>query len=89
MRKYCSVDIQYIQDIKKKFKSENITKLSTSARRTKEAAKSLNIGTRCLEIDANKEECIIADAKGIIPLLQAFHMYAQILIFLAAPGNKL
>ena len=30
-----------------------------------------------------------SDAKGIIPLLRAFHVYTQILVFLAAPGIKL
>lgn len=46
MRKYRSVDIQHIRDIKKnKFKSEKIMKLSTSVRRTREAAKILKIGT--------------------------------------------
>ena len=59
-------------------------KLSTSVRRTREAAKSLKIGTNGMEIEANKEDCTTADAKGIIPLLRAFHVYTQILIFLAA-----
>ena len=90
MREYRSVDIQYIRDIKKnKFKPENIMKLSTSVRRTREAAKSLKIGTSGLEIEAKEEDCTTADAKGIIPLLRAFHVYTQILIFLAAPGIKL
>ena len=90
MREYWSMDIHYIRDIKKnKFKPENIMKLSTSVRRTREAAKSLRIGTSGLEIEAKEEDCTTADAKGIIPLLRAFHVYAQILIFLAAPGNKL
>ena len=90
MREYRSVDIQYIRDIKKnKFKPENIMKLSTSVRRTREAAKSLKIGTNGLEIEAKEEDCTIADVKGIIPLLRAFHVYTQILVFLAAPGNKL
>ena len=90
MREYRSVDIQYIRDIKRnKFKPENIMKLSTSVRRTKEAAKSLMIGTSGLEIEAKEEDCTTADAKGIIPLLRAFHVYTQILIFLAVPGNKL
>ena len=90
MREYRSVDIQYIRDIKKnKFKPENIMKLSTSVRRTREAAKSLKIGTSGLEIEAKEEDCTTADAKGIIPLLRAFHVYTQILVFLAAPGNKL
>ena len=76
MREYRSVDIQYIRDIKKnKFKPENIMKLSTSVRRTREAAKSLKIGTNGLEIEAKEEDCTIADAKGIIPLLRAFHVY--------------
>lgn len=90
MREYRLVDIQYIRDIKKnKFKPENIMKLSTSARRTREAAKSLKIGTKGLEIEATEEDCTTADAKGSIPLLRAFHVYTQILVFLAAPGNKL
>ncbi len=90
MREYWSVDIQYIRDIKKnKFKPENIMKLSTSVRRTREATKSPKIGTNGLEIEAKEENCTIADAKGIIPLLRAFHVYTQILVFLAAPGNKL
>ncbi len=46
MHEYRSVDIQYICNIKiNKFKPENIMKLSTSVRRTREAAKSLKIGT--------------------------------------------
>ena len=73
---------------KNKFKPENIMKLSTSVRRTREAAKSLKIGTNGLEIEA-KEDCTTADAKGITSFLQAFHVYTQILVFLAAPGNKL
>ena len=90
MRKYWSINILYIRDIKKnKFKPENIMKLSTSVRRTREAAKSLKIGTNGLEIEAKEEDCTIADVKGIIPLLRAFHVYTQILVFLAAPGNKL
>ena len=89
MCEYRSVDIQYIPDIKKnKFKPENIMKLSTSVRRTREAAKSLKIGTSGLKIKAKDEDYTTADAKGIIPLLQAFHVYTQILIYLAAPGNK-
>ncbi len=64
-------------------------KLSTSVRRTREAAKSLKIGTNGLEIEAKEEDCTTADAKGITPLLRAFHVYTQILVFLAASGNKL
>lgn len=64
-------------------------KLSTGVRRTREVAKSLKIGTNGLEIEAKEEDCTTADAKGIIPLLRAFHVYTQILVFLAAPGNKL
>ena len=87
---YQSVDIQYIQDIKKnKFKSENIIKLSTSVKYTREAAKSLKISTNKLEIETKEEDYTTADAKGIILLLQAFHIYAQIFIFLTTPGNKL
>lgn len=77
MREYRSVDIQYIRDIKKnKFKPENIMKLSTSVQRTREATKSLKIETSGLEIEA-EEDCTTADAKGIIPLLQAFHVYVK------------
>ncbi len=90
MREYRWVDIQFIWDIKKnKFKLENITKLSTSIRRTKKAAKSLKIGTSNLEIEAKEEDCTTTDFKTIIPLLQAFHIYTQILIFLAPPDIKL
>ena len=64
-------------------------KLSTSVRRTREAAKSLKIGTNSLEIEAKEENCTTADAKGIIPLLQAFHVYTRILVFLVIPGIKL
>ena len=64
-------------------------KLSTSVRRTREAAKSLKIGTNGLEIEAKEEDCTTADAKGIISLLRAFHVYIQILVFLTASGNKL
>ena len=64
-------------------------KLSTSVRRTKEAAKSLKIGTSGLEIDAKEGDCTTADAKSIVPLFRAFHVYTQILIFLAAPGINL
>ena len=44
-------------------------KLSTSVRQTREAAKSLKIGTTGLEIEAREDDCTTADAKGIIPLL--------------------
>ena len=82
--------MQYIYDIKKnKFKSKNIMKLSTSIRYTRKAAKSLKIGTNSLEIEAKEKDCTIADAKSIIPLFQAFYIYTQIFIFLAALGNKL
>ena len=64
-------------------------KLSTSIKRTKEAAKSLRISTSRLEIEAKEEDCLTANAKSIIPLLWAFYIYTQIFIFLAAWGNKL
>lgn len=64
MREYRSVDIQYIRNIKKnKFKPENIMKLSTSVQRTREAAKSLKIGTSGLEIETKEEDCTTADAR--------------------------
>lgn len=84
------MDIQYIWNIKRnKFKSENIMKLNTSIRRTREAAKSLKIGTNGLETEAKEEDCTTANTKDIIPLLWVFHVYTQILVFLAALGNKL
>ena len=90
MRKYRSVDIQYIRDIKKnKFKPKNIMKLSTSVRHTIEVAKGLKISSNGLEIETKEENCTTADTKGIIPLLRAFHIYTQILVFLAASGIKL
>ena len=70
MRKYRLVNIQYIRNIKKnKFKPENIMKLSSSVRRTREVAKSLKIGTSSLEIEAKEEDCTNTDTKSIIPLL--------------------
>ena len=64
-------------------------KLSISIRRTRKATKNLKIGTNGLEIQAKEEDCTIADVKGIIPLLRAFHMYTQILVFLTTLDNKL
>ena len=90
MRKYRSVDIQYIQDIKKnKFKLKNIIKLSTSIKRTRKAAKNLRIGTSRLEIEIKEEDCTTTNIKSIILLLRVCHIYAQTLIFLATLGNKL
>ena len=64
-------------------------KLSTRVKRNREIAKSLKITTNGLEIEVKEEDCIIVDVKGIILLFQAFYMYTQILVFLAAPGHKL
>lgn len=64
-------------------------KFNINIRRIKKLAKSLKISTSKLEIKAKKEDYTIADAKGIILLLQTFFIYAKILIFLAALGNKL
>lgn len=90
MREYWLINIQYIHNIKKNmFKLENIMKLSIRVRRTRKAAKSLKISINGLEIETKEEDCTSVDAKSIIPLLRAFYMYTQILIFLAAPGNKL
>lgn len=58
-------------------------------RRIREMAKNLKIGTNDLEIEAKEEDCTTTDVKGIIPLFRTFHVYMQILVFLAAPGNKL
>lgn len=70
------MDTQYICDIKKnKFKSENIMKLSTSVKQTKEVAKNLKIGINNLVIEAKEENCFIADAKDIISLLWAWYVY--------------
>ena len=49
----------------------------------------VKIGSNDLEIEAKEEQCTTADVKVIIPLLRAFHVYTQILVFLAAPGIKL
>ena len=90
MREYRFVDIRYTRDImKNKFKPENIMKLSTSIRRIREVAKTLKIGTSSLKTKAKDEDCATANAKCIILLLRAFYLYAQILFFLAALGNKL
>ena len=40
-------------------------------------------------IKAKEEYCTTAEINDIIPLLPAFYLYAQILIFLATLGNKL
>ena len=88
--KYCLVDIQYIQDIKKnKFKPENIMKLSTSIKRIKKVAKSLKISISGLEIKAKEDNYTTPDAKSIILLFCVFHIYTQILIFLVTLGIKL
>ncbi len=90
MHEYCSIDIQYIWDTKKnKFKPENIIKLSTSVRRTRETIKNFKPGTNWLEIEAKEENCTTLDAKRIIPLLRSFHVYRQIFIFIAAPGIQM
>lgn len=90
IRKYWLVDIKYICNIKKnKIKPENVMKLSISVRRTREATKSLKIGTSVLKIEAKEEDCTTAGTKGIIPLFRAFHVYTHILVYLAALGNKL
>lgn len=64
-------------------------KLYTSIRRTKESAKILKIDTNNLKIKAKKKDYTIMVAKSIIFLLQSFYVYMQILVFLAAPNNKL
>ncbi len=64
-------------------------KLSASVRCIREAAKSLKIGASSLEIEAKEEDCITADAKDIILLLRAFHVYTQIRIYLVTSGNQL
>lgn len=68
--KYWSIDIQYIRDIKKnKFKLENIMKLITNVRCSRETAKNLKIATNGLEIKAKEDDCTIAEANSIISLL--------------------
>lgn len=64
-------------------------KLSISVRYIEEVAKNLKIDTNGPEIKTKGEYYTIADVKSIIPLLQAFHIYTQILVFMAALGNKL
>ena len=74
---------------KNKFKPENIIKLCTSVTHAKEVAKSRRIVTRGLEIEAKEEDYTTANAKSIILFLQAFHLFAKIIIFLATLSNKL
>lgn len=50
-------------------------KLSISIRYIKKVTKSLKIDINSLEIEAKEENCIIANVKGIILLLQAFFIY--------------
>lgn len=64
-------------------------KLNTSVRRIREAAKSLKIDTNYFEIRAKEENCITADTKSIILLVQTFDIYIQIFVFLPTPRNKL
>lgn len=64
-------------------------KPSTNVRCTRKTAKNLKITTNGLEIEAKKEDYTIVDVKDIILLFQVFYMYTQIMVFLAAPGNKL
>ena len=90
IRKYGSIDIQYIWNIKKnKFRPKKIMKFSTSVRYTREAAKNLKIVTSGLKIEAKEEDYTIADVKSIILLLWAFYVYTQIFIFLAVLEIKL
>lgn len=49
-------------------------KLNTSVKRTGKLGKSLTIGNSSLAIKAKKEGYITKNAKGIIPLLQAFYI---------------
>lgn len=63
-------------------------KFSTNVQKIKETAKSHKISTGSLEIETKKKDCTIANAKDIISLLQAFHIYIQILVFSAIPKIK-
>lgn len=60
--------------------------ISTSVRHIWEAAKNLKIDTNDLEIKAKEEDYTMADTKNIILLLQAFHVYTQILFFWSPRG---
>ena len=51
-------------------------KLSISIKCIKKATKSLRVGTSGLKIEAKEKDSITAGTKSIIPLLQAFHIYA-------------
>lgn len=64
-------------------------KLNISIKQIKKATKSLKIGSNGLKIEAKEEDCIITDAKGIIFLHQAFHIYMQTFVFLATLSNKI
>lgn len=72
-----------------KFKPEKIMKFSTSMRKFREVTKSLKIDINGPTIEVKKEDCTVVDAKNIIPFLQIFYIYTQILFFLAVSGNKL
>lgn len=89
IRGYCLVDIQYIYSIKKnKFNPKNIMKLSNSISRTKSKTKHLQIRTGGFKMKAKEEDYTTPDAKDIIPLLWNFHLYTQILVFLATTKDQ-
>lgn len=71
-----------------KFQLENIIKLNISVKCIEKATKSLKIGISDLEIETKEENCNMADAKYIVLLLLAFHVYMPIPVFSVAPSNK-
>ena len=90
MHEYCSLDIKYIQDIKKnKFKPENNMNLSTSVRQNKKVTNNLSLGTCRLKIEAKEKNCTTLDAKRIIFFFRSFHVSIQMLICIAASKIQL
>lgn len=64
-------------------------KLSNSIKHTTKAVKNFEIGISDLEIEIKEKNCNLADANDIDLLFRVFHVYTQILSFLATPSNKI
>lgn len=64
-------------------------KFGTSVKLGREVAKSLYIDTHNLKIKVKEENCTTSDAKDIIFLLQALHVYTQIVVFFTSLSEKL
>ncbi len=59
-------------------------KLSTCLRQTEKATENLKLNTNRLEIEAKEKNCTTLDVEEIIFFFCLFHIYTQILIFIAA-----